>query len=168
MRCVPLAAEGGKWNVTASKVRCPGPLEQATPSPSPSRGKSARSSGDSITGNITSGISAAVWLSRTLVPKNIDNPLGRGAVPQLRHTPYLQRTSELRSHGTLDVARVEADERVGPLIDRRGPLGRGPQRQAAHAEDGRFLLNTAGIGQHKSSVGNEPHELEIPQRLARS
>jgi len=56
---------------------------------------------------------------------------------------------------------VEVDEDVPARVDRLGPLGGAPQRDAGRGGQVGLLLDAAGVGQDGPSVVEEGGELEV-------
>ena len=64
-----------------------------------------------------------------------------------------------------DSRRIEAEQGVGPLLDRDRPLGVVAQREAGDAEVGRLLLDAAGVGQDRAGLRLQREEVEIADRV---
>ena len=60
---------------------------------------------------------------------------------------------------------VEAEQDVGPELDRDRPLGVVAQREARDAEVRRLLLDAARVGEHAGRAGDQAQELEVAERL---
>ena len=60
--------------------------------------------------------------------------------------------------------RPRADDDVRSLLHRDRPLGRLPKRDAGDAEDGRLLLDAAGVRQRERRTREEAEEVEVAER----
>ena len=60
---------------------------------------------------------------------------------------------------------LRADDAVGAVGDGHRPLGVFAQRQAGNAERGRFLLQTAGVGEDQAARATSGQEVDVAERL---
>src|SRR5947207_2539420 len=108
---------------------------------------------------------SAALLAQKAGCKNIDDPYGRLAVPEIRNAGSGRGISQKLPGDTYDAFRIEADEHIGPLLDGDRPLGVVPQGETRNPEDGRFLLNPPRVGKDQPGIAQQLDEIQIAERL---
>lgn len=93
-----------------------------------------------------------------------DAPAG-GAVGEGASARGARRRGERFVDGAADYVGARRDEAVRADLHGVGPLGGFAQGQAGRAEDGRLLLDAAGVGHHQPRFGHQLEKIEIAERL---
>src|SRR5229473_327718 len=96
-----------------------------------------------------------------LPQQNIDDSLGRVAVPEWGDAAGFAPAREGVAGGGDDLGRIGANQQVCAFGDGDGALGVLTQGEARDAESGGFFLDAAGIGQDELRFAQKTEKIEI-------